>query len=85
MSAKRWARPYVNEEDLKWPQRSPRRWAFFDFLSPEEKATLDDHDRHIKWLKERLAVHDRERYSIINRGTQRARAEAKRRMKDLVA
>jgi len=63
---------------------STKRWAFLDFLTDEEKAALDDHDRHIKWLRERLAVHDKLRYEIVNRGTQRARAEAKRRVKDLV-
>ena len=62
-----------------------RRWDYLHFLSDEEKSALDDHDRHIKWLKERLAVHDKQRYEIVNRGTQRARAEAKRRVKDLVA
>lgn len=62
---------------------SNKRWEYLQFLSDEEKAALDDHDRHIKWLKERLAVHDQQRYEIVNRGTQRARLEAKRRLKDI--
>jgi hypothetical protein len=62
---------------------STKRWEFLHFLSDEEKAALDDHDRHIKWLKERLLVHEGQRYEIVNRGTQRARLEAKRRTKDL--
>lgn len=62
---------------------STKRWEFLHFLSEGEKAALDDHDRHIKWLRERLAVHDKQRYEIVNRGTQRARLEAKRRTKDL--
>jgi hypothetical protein len=62
---------------------SGKKWDYLHFLSDEEKATLDAHDQQILWLKVRLSWHDRHRYEIVNRGTQRARLEeAKRRIKD---
>ena len=63
---------------------STKRWEYLHFLSDEEKSALDAHDQAILWLKVRLSWHDRNRYRLINAGTQRARAEAKRRVKDLV-
>lgn len=64
-------------------EMSNKRWEYLQFLSDEEKAALDAHDQQILWLKVRLSWHDRQRYRIVNAGTQRARAEAKRRLKGI--